>query len=97
MATSFEPDTVGLTSQSSGRSLEDSFEYIDGVFDEAFNQELSGKVTADYIPLDKGEIFLRRGRWIYQSASLTALAYLKRKTRYALSRPVLILLRRELV
>ena len=60
MATSVEADTTALLAQSD-RSVEDSFVYIDGDFDEAFNQELTGTVTADFIPLEEGEIFLRKG------------------------------------
>lgn len=66
MATSIEADTSALIVPSD-KSSEDSFEHIDGVFDEAFDEELTGTVTADYIPLEEGEIFLRKGLIILNS------------------------------
>ncbi len=42
-------------------SSDDSFEYIDPDFDNTYYQELQGIAIADYIPLEKDEIMLRKG------------------------------------
>lgn len=63
MATSVDTDTAGLLVHSD-KSSDDSYEHIDPVFDEAFNQELTGTANADYIPMERGEIFLRKGSFL---------------------------------
>ena len=42
-------------------SSDDSFELIDPEFDESYYQELRGVAVADFIPLESGEILLRKG------------------------------------
>lgn len=40
---------------------EESFEHIDPDFDNTYYPELRGLAVADYIPLEKDEIMLRKG------------------------------------
>lgn len=46
-------------SSNSGAS-EEVLDHIDGVFDGEY-EELTGRAAADYIPLEKDEIFLKKG------------------------------------
>ena len=39
---------------------EESFEHVDNLFEEEY-EELKGRSNADYLPLEKGEILLRKG------------------------------------
>lgn len=40
---------------------DDSYEIIDSQFDDSYYSELRGVATADYIPLEEGEILVRKG------------------------------------
>ena len=42
-------------------SSDDSYEVIDPNFDDSYYTQLRGVATADYIPLEEGEVFLRKG------------------------------------
>ena len=62
MATSAVPvveDRVKLLAESI--TSEDSFEHIDACFDGEY-EELKGRATADFLPLEKDEILLQEGK-----------------------------------
>lgn len=44
-----------------GTSSEESFEQVDPDFDNSYYPELRGIAVADYIPLEKDEIMIRKG------------------------------------
>lgn len=48
---------VGLLRSSS----EESFEHIDADFDSTYYPELRGEAVADFTPLEKGQVMMRKG------------------------------------
>lgn len=47
-------------------SSDESFELIDPNFDDSYYNELRGVAVADYIPMEEGEILLRKGLSVSQ-------------------------------
>jgi len=61
-------------------SSDDSYEVIDPNFDDSYYSQLRGVATADYIPLEEGEVFLRKGlsSYLWEFASVVCVRVLVR-------------------
>ncbi len=54
-------ETCRDTKQLVDSSSDGSFELVDPNFDDSYYNELRGVAKADYIPMEKGEVLLRKG------------------------------------